>query len=204
MWQCVKCREELEDSFDACWRCGTLKDSLPVAIEKNPYVDFEPGMSDESLIASNKQQPSVSAITQRHVPDRGNRAAGVSPSLVGAMVGGVVGAVVRPTAVFLAIGEPLPEVYIGSSVIGLFVGALSGLTLRPLAGAVLGSVLAVVLYRFSIIPLALFMCLAGRQSGQHPPSWWLIALTGAISGGIGGFAGLNTSRKRTDSQSGPR
>jgi hypothetical protein len=26
MWQCVKCREKLEDSFDICWHCGTSKD----------------------------------------------------------------------------------------------------------------------------------------------------------------------------------
>lgn len=26
MWQCVKCREELEDSFDTCSNCGTSKD----------------------------------------------------------------------------------------------------------------------------------------------------------------------------------
>jgi len=26
MWRCVKCGEELEDHFDACWNCGTSKD----------------------------------------------------------------------------------------------------------------------------------------------------------------------------------
>jgi hypothetical protein len=26
MWQCVKCREQLEDSFDVCWNCGTARD----------------------------------------------------------------------------------------------------------------------------------------------------------------------------------
>ena len=28
MWQCVKCREKLEDSFDICWSCGTSKDGV--------------------------------------------------------------------------------------------------------------------------------------------------------------------------------
>ena len=27
MWTCQKCGEELEDSFDACWSCGTPKGS---------------------------------------------------------------------------------------------------------------------------------------------------------------------------------
>jgi hypothetical protein len=26
MWQCTKCREEIEDSFDTCWACGTSRD----------------------------------------------------------------------------------------------------------------------------------------------------------------------------------
>jgi len=26
MWQCVKCREELEDAFEVCWNCGTSRD----------------------------------------------------------------------------------------------------------------------------------------------------------------------------------
>ena len=26
MWICSKCRETVEDSFDACWKCGTTKE----------------------------------------------------------------------------------------------------------------------------------------------------------------------------------
>jgi hypothetical protein len=25
MWQCVKCREKHDDSFDTCWNCGTTE-----------------------------------------------------------------------------------------------------------------------------------------------------------------------------------
>jgi hypothetical protein len=28
MWQCTKCRESIEDSFDVCWSCGTSKDGV--------------------------------------------------------------------------------------------------------------------------------------------------------------------------------
>jgi hypothetical protein len=28
MWQCKKCREKLEDSFDVCWNCGTSKEGV--------------------------------------------------------------------------------------------------------------------------------------------------------------------------------
>lgn len=26
MWECPKCRESIEPSFDTCWRCGTSQD----------------------------------------------------------------------------------------------------------------------------------------------------------------------------------
>lgn len=26
MWQCLKCRERVDDSFDLCWNCGTSRD----------------------------------------------------------------------------------------------------------------------------------------------------------------------------------
>ena len=28
MWQCVKCREELEETFDVCWKCGTSREGV--------------------------------------------------------------------------------------------------------------------------------------------------------------------------------
>ena len=28
MWKCNKCGENVEDSFDACWKCGTSKDGV--------------------------------------------------------------------------------------------------------------------------------------------------------------------------------
>ena len=29
MWQCAKCREQLYDSFEVCWKCGTSRDGTP-------------------------------------------------------------------------------------------------------------------------------------------------------------------------------
>ena len=26
MWQCIKCREQVDDGFDVCWNCGTSSD----------------------------------------------------------------------------------------------------------------------------------------------------------------------------------
>lgn len=29
MWKCKQCNEEIEDTFDVCWNCGTEKDGTP-------------------------------------------------------------------------------------------------------------------------------------------------------------------------------
>ena len=29
MWQCEKCREEVDEPFDACWNCGAARDGTP-------------------------------------------------------------------------------------------------------------------------------------------------------------------------------
>jgi len=31
MWQCPKCRETIDDNFDACWNCGTNREGTPAA-----------------------------------------------------------------------------------------------------------------------------------------------------------------------------
>lgn len=28
MWQCIKCREKLEDDFEVCWNCGTSREGV--------------------------------------------------------------------------------------------------------------------------------------------------------------------------------
>jgi hypothetical protein len=28
MWECIKCHEQLEDTFDVCWNCGTSKEGV--------------------------------------------------------------------------------------------------------------------------------------------------------------------------------
>ncbi len=130
----------------------------------------------------------------------------ISVSPLGACIGAVVGAVIRPTAIYLQIGEHLPAdaqvIYMGSAVIGLIVGTLSGLVGRPLWGAAVGGILAVLMYFFSVVPLAFCLCLDAwghQRGGPNPPSWWLIALTGVVAGGSGGLAEWFVSRKQRQS-----
>ena len=40
VWKCPKCGEEIEETFDTCWRCGTSRGGTPVevpsAVEASP------------------------------------------------------------------------------------------------------------------------------------------------------------------------
>jgi len=46
MWQCVKCRETLEDSFDLCWNCGTSRDGTEdPSFGKADEVALEPDIA---------------------------------------------------------------------------------------------------------------------------------------------------------------
>jgi hypothetical protein len=44
MWQCLKCHEEIEGTFDTCWACGTSRDGVENPLFK-PVVD-QPELPD--------------------------------------------------------------------------------------------------------------------------------------------------------------
>ncbi len=50
MWRCPGCGEEIEDSFDACWKCGTGQDGVPAE-------HFQPESDDSWLTTSEPEQP---------------------------------------------------------------------------------------------------------------------------------------------------
>lgn len=58
MWTCTKCREQIEDSFDSCWSCGTARDGTPPA---NPILFQEDSRESATTItkrATGEQSPS--------------------------------------------------------------------------------------------------------------------------------------------------
>jgi len=51
MWRCAGCGEELEDSFDSCWNCGTGRDGMPAVNFQREPDDLsvpDPGPGPES------------------------------------------------------------------------------------------------------------------------------------------------------------
>ena len=47
MWRCMKCGEEGEDNFDACWKCCVPREPLvaPAGLESTESEPVEPGDS---------------------------------------------------------------------------------------------------------------------------------------------------------------
>ena len=77
--------------------------------------------------------------------------------------------------------------------IGVVVGALSGLTGRPVWGAVVGAALSAVVY-LTTLPVALFM--QGIQVGRAP-SLVEVLVVGALVGALAGAAEHVARRRRS-------
>ena len=58
MWTCTKCGEKLEDNFDTCWKCGTLKEGFLPAVEEKK----------EELEEINNKDNSIKKSTESTVP----------------------------------------------------------------------------------------------------------------------------------------
>jgi hypothetical protein len=58
MWQCVKCREEVEENFDACWNCGTSRDGT-----EDPYFRKTEDVAPKAF----HEQPTATTATGREV-----------------------------------------------------------------------------------------------------------------------------------------
>ncbi len=139
-------------------------------------------------------------------------AVSVSLSIRGLLVGGLVGAVLRPVVLYWHIG---PEGVAGdgtasvlgiSAIIGFLSGGAAGLIGKPVWSAVTGAVLGAAAYFVTFIPLAFCLCLGGLEQAQatgEPPVWWIMAGVGAVAGLAGGAAEAlgETRARRSSSQS---
>lgn len=61
MWSCSKCREQVEDSFDVCWNCGTSREG----IEDPGFVrDSEPEQSAGRTESEESVRDAVRSVDQ--------------------------------------------------------------------------------------------------------------------------------------------
>ena len=95
MWNCLKCHERLEDSFDVCWNCGTAKDGT-----EDPSFrrgDGEPASQspeprEEEAITANPRTSSPPPRSRRLIVTTGNEIAG---HVIAKYLGVIRGIVVR-------------------------------------------------------------------------------------------------------------
>lgn len=117
------------------------------------------------------------------------------PWLVGAVVGAVLGGVGRGALAVFHVRElsqeMIPVVLIVAA-IGIAVGALAGMTGRPVLGAAVGAALSAVAY-LGTLPVALFMQFleVGRAASLAE-----VLGVGALAGALGGAAGRVAARRR--------
>src|SRR4051812_10831369 len=80
MWQCPKCGESIEGSFDLCWNCGTSRDGVEdPSFRKDEDTEVAPGAAPFEV-----RQPTVpgAALTE-HAIQTGERAAPTGPAVPG-------------------------------------------------------------------------------------------------------------------------
>ena len=117
-------------------------------------------------------------------------------SLLGAVVGAVLGGIGRGALAAFYLRELNRDttlVVLVVAAIGIVVGALSGMTGRPVWGAVVGAALSAVAY-VTTLPAALFM--QALQVGRAP-SLVEVLVVGALVGAIAGAAEDVARRRRS-------
>lgn len=64
MWQCPKCHEESEETFDVCWCCGTSRDGVE-DLQFKPVVDqpeLSEGLSNSTTIRGLKAGAGIAVL----------------------------------------------------------------------------------------------------------------------------------------------
>ena len=87
MWECKKCRERVEGSFDVCWNCGTSRDGV-----EDPSFQREEEESPPEPKPQAKATPKPRRPTRALIVTTGNE---VSGRPIAAYLGVVRGVVVR-------------------------------------------------------------------------------------------------------------
>jgi hypothetical protein len=64
MWQCTKCRESIEDSFDVCWNCGTSREGVEdPSFQKAEDAEVAPAEERSEEAPNVSEQGSTSLVT---------------------------------------------------------------------------------------------------------------------------------------------
>ena len=116
----------------------------------------------------------------------------MSPGLVGALVGAILGGIGRAALTIYHLGGVSSEAIaplLAVAAIGIVVGGLAGMTGRPLLGAVVGAALSLLVH-LGTLPVRLMMR-ALQVAGTASMAEVVVvgAVVGAIAGAVGRAAG---------------
>jgi uncharacterized RDD family membrane protein YckC len=63
MWECEKCKADVEDNFDVCWNCGSDKKGATISyIDNGEQVIFEESAEENSAINKDNQKANLELL----------------------------------------------------------------------------------------------------------------------------------------------
>lgn len=132
MWKCSQCKEECEDNFDSCWKCGTARGGSPSAGPLAAESGMGSGGSPIPLSASNPSKSGRRSIMTRYT----------DAYLIARTITGV-GATVKIIGFVIGAGTALVSVVVGSQSVQYVIG-----------GIVVGAIVAIPIYVLGILVAA--------------------------------------------------
>jgi hypothetical protein len=114
----------------------------------------------------------------------------------GAAAGAVAGAAIRGGLVLFhlrEVSEPTALLVLTAAIVGALIGAVAGLTGRPVLGAVIGAVASGVVF-LATLPVAALLSVLGAGTIARLAE---VVAGGAVAGLLGGAAGQRAARRGT-------
>ncbi len=124
MWNCQKCREECEDTFDSCWNCGTGRDgSLPTeAFTAQEQADSTAVLPDSYSPARSEGQAKrgnrsiVSRYTDAYLTARTITAVGTTVKFIAFIISGCI------VLMGFVAGSQSAQFILGGIILGAIIG----------------------------------------------------------------------------------
>src|SRR5258708_39845010 len=116
MWQCSKCREKVEDTFEVCWNCGTARDGTEDPSFKRADDDSagqaDSSAEEENAITVDTRATPRASRARKVIVTTGNEGAGHN---IAGYIGIVRGSVVRSPTIAQGFLGGLQQIVGGNS-----------------------------------------------------------------------------------------
>jgi hypothetical protein len=186
MWQCLKCGEEIEDSFEACWACGTSRDGV-----EDPL--FEPVMDQPELPVALSTTATIRGL-------KAGAAVSVLTAFLHPFLMLFLSYLTKPAALGLNALRPVLAfgfVWAAFAAVGGGIAGAIGARVHTERSALLAGLVSCVLFHI------LFLTVATNAFGH----WSAVIVLGslsiaAVTGTLAGYVGLVVGRRAEESKAG--